>query len=81
MFRKLPLAERRFLHSRRFVALDGFFPVAVPIFREQLRQYRIIIFVQSRSRFFVRLYKLSAGRLPPFKRNLCKLTEKMQVSE
>ncbi|EDS02064.1 hypothetical protein EUBSIR_00035 [[Eubacterium] siraeum DSM 15702] len=31
-------------------------------------------------RFFVRLYKLSVGRLAPVKRNLCKMTENMQAS-
>ena len=31
-------------------------------------------------RFFVRLYKLSAGRLTPVKRNLGKMAEKMQAS-
>nr|DAX17077.1 MAG TPA: hypothetical protein [Caudoviricetes sp.] len=31
------------------------------------------------SRFFVRLYKLSAGRLTPVKRNLCKMAENMQA--
>ena len=45
-----------------------------------LRLYRIIIFVQSRREFFVRLCKLSAGGLAPVKRNLCNMTEKDQAS-
>ena len=82
-------SEKTFVHYKSFMC-----PLLeislLPIY---LRQYRIIIVVRLRSqfcqynasligktRFFVRVYKLSAGGLTPVKQNLCNLTEKMQAS-
>ena len=54
--------------------------VSCPVGVGLLRQLRTIIVVRLRSGFFIRLDKLSAGRLTPVKRNLCKLVKNMQAN-